>query len=562
MVGRRDPQRRRRRGEPSAFGNQVNEGRVALIAVAAAVLAVLAGAAPTGSTGIDVVMVGVAVGAVVWAAASAPWWTLSLVAGVSAVTAGQFILAVVGAAAFVGALFIGARRDHQSELRSLVAAVALNVLIRSELDGFFGLSAIVGIAMGVLLFGFGLRRRPARIRRWGFGVAAAVLFVGALGGGLSAAAALSARADLTLGAQLSRQAIATLNDGDYDQAADEFAQASFTLGRAEDRLTGPFALLGRAVPGVAQNVWGTARLSAAAGDGAAEVAVALRSIDPAALRLVDGAVDLDAVRAVEAPLSDVQDALVEVREVSDNIDSAWLVEPLRRELARLDRRLDDNEPRLDTAIETVRLAPQLLGADGQRRYLILFTTPAEARGLGGFIGNYAEVAVLDGQVELERFGRASELNRRSAEAMASCADCPPEYLEHWGRFGASNGPGGTVGPSVWSNLAVAAHFPDVAESAQILYPQATGSPVDGVIVMDPYVVEALMRYTGPIEVPELGVTVRPGNAAKFIMRDQYLITQDRPERADVLDTLGAERSRRCWRGSFRPRRKSPATSGR
>ena len=121
MVGRRDPQRRRRRGEPSAFGNQVNEGRVALIAVAAAVLAVLAGAAPTGSTGIGVVMVGVAVGAVVWAAASAPWWTLSLVAGVSAVTAGQFVLAAVGAAAFVGALFIGARRDHQSELRSLVA---------------------------------------------------------------------------------------------------------------------------------------------------------------------------------------------------------------------------------------------------------------------------------------------------------------------------------------------------------------------------------------------------------------------------------------------------------
>ena len=295
---------------------------------------------------------------------------------------------------------------------------------------------------------------------------------------------------------------------------------------------------GRVVPGVAQNVGGTARLSAEASEGAAEVAAALRSIDPAALRLVGGAIDLDAVRAAEAPLNDVHDALVAVREVSDDIDSAWLVEPVRRELEQLDRRLDDNEPRLDTAIEAVRLAPQMLGGDGERRYLILFSTPAEARGLGGFTGNYAEVSVLDGRVELERFGRTEQLNRRSTEAMASCADCPAEYLENWGRFGASNGPDGTVGPSVWSNLPVAAHFPDIAESAQILYPQATGSPVDGVIVMDPYAVQALMRYTGPIEVPELGVTVRPGNAAKFILRDQYLITQDRPERVDALDTLG------------------------
>ncbi len=243
-------------------------------------------------------------------------------------------------------------------------------------------------------------------------------------------------------------------------------------------------------------------------------------------------------RAAEGPLGDVRDALVEVREVSDAIDNGWLVEPLRRELDQLDRRLDDNEPRLNTAIEAVRLGPHLLGADGDRRYLILFTTPAEARGLGGFAGNYAEINVLDGRIELERFGRTEQLNRRSTEATASCAECPPEYLEHWGRFGATNGPGGTVGPAVWSNLTVAAHFPHIAESAQILYPQATGSEIDGVIVLDPYAVEALMEYTGPIEVPDLGVTVRPRNAAEFILRDQYQITQDRPERVDALDTLG------------------------
>jgi hypothetical protein len=539
VMGRRDQRRRRSRvGEPSAFGNRVNEGRVAIVAVVAGVAAIVAGASPTGSVGIDAVIVGVCVGAVVWAAASAPWWAISVVAGVSAVTAGQLALALIGGIAFFGGLVIGARRDHQSELRALAAAVSLNVLIRSELDGFFGLSAVVGITMGALLFVFGLWRRPASIRRWGFSGAALVLFIGVVGGGLSTAAALSARSDLALGAELSRQAIVTLNEGDYDRAADEFAQASFALERAEDRLSGPFALPGHLVPAVSQNVRGTALLSGEASDGTAEVAAALREIDPAALRLVGGAVDLDAVRAAEAPLERVRDALVDVRNVSDDVDSAWLVETLQRELSQLDRRLGDNEPRLNTAIEAVRLAPQLLGADDERRYLILFTTPAEARGLGGFAGNYAEISVRDGRIELDRFGRTEQLNRRSTEAMASCADCPPEYLEHWGRFGATNGPGGTVGPAVWSNLTVAAHFPHIAESAQVLYPQATGTPIDGVIVLDPYAVEALMQYTGPIEVPDLGVTVRPRNAAEFILRDQYLTTQDRPERVDALDTLG------------------------
>ncbi len=509
-----------------------------LVAVAAGIVAIVAGAAPTGSSRIDAVMIGVCVGAATWAGASAPWWVISVVAGVSAVTAGQLTLAVIGGIAFIGGLVIGVRRDHQSELRALAAAISLNVLIRSQLDGFFGVSAAVGISMGVMLFGFGLWRRPAPIRRWGFRVAGLALFVAVIGGGLSAAAALSARSDLELGAQLSRQAIAALNDGDYGRAADEFAQASFALALAEDRLSGPFALPGHVVPGIAQNVRGAARLSGAASNGTAEVAEALREIDPTALRLVGGTVDLDAVRATEPPLERVLDALVGVREVSSEVDSAWLVEPLRRELEQLDRRLDDNEPRLDNAVAAVRLAPQLLGSDGERRYLILFTTPAEARGLGGFAGNYAEITARDGRIELARFGRTEQLNRRSTEAMASCADCPPEYLEHWGRFGPTNGPGGTVGRAVWSNLTVAAHFPHIAESAQILYPQVTGSTIDGVIVLDPYAVEALMAYTGPIEVPDLGVTVRPRNAAEFILRDQYLITQDRPERVDALDALG------------------------
>ena len=105
---------------------------------------------------------------------------------------------------------------------------------------------------------------------------------------------------------------------------------------------------------------------------------------------------------------------------------------------------------------------------------------------------------------------------------------------------------------MWSNLTMPAHFPYVAEAAACLYPQSGGSPIDGVIAIDPYVVEALMKYTGPIEVPELGVTVTPDNAARFILEDQYVLAGDdaQPDRVDALQTLGEEVIARLLAGSL------------
>ena len=58
----------------------------------------------------------------------------------------------------------------------------------------------------------------------------------------------------------------------------------------------------------------------------------------------------------------------------------------------------------------------MLGADGPRTYLLLFTTPSESRGLGGFVGSYAELTADDGQLALGAFGRAQDLDAAAAAA--------------------------------------------------------------------------------------------------------------------------------------------------
>ncbi len=531
--------------------NRVDERVAVAIAIVAGFIAALARTQPTGNAVVDAVLVVAFVAAPVWAAASAPWWVPSLACGVGAVVAFNAPLAVVAMAGFVVGLVVGLRQRDQSAMRAVVAGIALNVLVRSDLGGFLGLSALVGITIAVLLFVLGLRRRPSAIRRVGW------IGVGAVGGFVVltllalVAVGASSRSDLSNAASQAQRGVDALNAGDYAGAASLFARSSTAFARADERLTGALARPSMLVPVVAQNLTAATDLSAAAAAATDDAATALGDIDPSTLQVVEGAISVEAIRAVEAPLRQVEAALADLRAVSVRLDSPWLLEPVTDQLDELDGRLDRNEPQLATAIEAVRLAPQLLGADGPRRYLVLFTTPAEARGLAGFIGNYAEITIDDGSLDVTEFGRRSDLDDHLLDNPASCDGCPQELLDRYGDFGFDTGPNGGVIPTVWLNLTMPAHFPYVAQAAQILYPQSGGAPIDGVISVDPYVIQALMGYTGPIEIPDLGVTVTPENAAQFILEDQYVLADsDQAERIDALQTLGEEVIERLLSGAL------------
>lgn len=530
---------------------RVDEPLAAGIGIVSGLLAATAGAQPTGSPGVDVFVVVAFVAAVVWASASAPWWAAAAGCGVGAAIALQPVVAAVGLLGFFGGLVIGARRQDQPEFRAVVGGVAANVLIRSELEGFFGLSALIGISVLVVLFVLGMWRRPYVVRRatWlGLGTLLGIVVVALLALGV---AVYSTRTDLSNASQQSQSAIDSLNAGDYDIAAQKLNDASNSFGRADTRLSGIFALPGRFIPGVAQNLTAGADLAEAAHLATAEAAAALSEVDPDSLRLVAGAIDIDAIRAIESPLLLVQSALDDLSAIADSVESPWLIDRVRQELAELQADLDDNQPLLQNAIDAVRLAPQMLGADGERRYLVLFTTPSEARGLGGFIGNYAEVTVDNGRIEVPTFSRRSDLNV-IVDNGGRCTGCSQTLLDRYGRFGLTSGPDGGVQSAVWSNLTMPAHFPYVAEAAAILYPQSGGREIDGVFVLDPYVIQELMQFTGPIEIPELGVTVHPNDAAQFIIEDQYLLAgnEGNDERIDALQTLGEEVVLRLLSGSL------------
>ncbi|MGA7757511.1 MAG: DUF4012 domain-containing protein, partial [Ilumatobacteraceae bacterium] len=209
--------------------------------------------------------------------------------------------------------------------------------------------------------------------------------------------------------------------------------------------------------------------------------------------------------------------------------------------------LDDNEERVDNAVKAVRLAPQLLGADGPRRYFVAFTTPAEARGMGGFMGNWAVLTATDGRIRLSDFGRTRELNLGGRDQRFVTG--PEDWLEQWGRYGFTNGPDGSTSDTPWSNISISPVFPSTAQVIEELLPQSGGPEIDGVFAFDPQVLEALLSMTGPVTVEGSERRLDESNVLQFLLVDQYEI-DDRRSRVDLLEDVSRATLQRVLGGAL------------
>ncbi len=148
----------------------------------------------------------------------------------------------------------------------------------------------------------------------------------------------------------------------------------------------------------------------------------------------------------------------------------------------------------------------LLGGNGPRKYLFLFQNNQEMRATGGFIGSYALLDISNGRIRKffidEIFNPDGQLKEKIV---------PPAPIQKMS--------------AAWS-LHDSNWFPDFptsAEKAISFYEKAGGPTADGVITLTPTVMEKLLEITGPIDMPDYGVTLSADN---FIAETQYKVEVD------------------------------------
>jgi hypothetical protein len=147
-----------------------------------------------------------------------------------------------------------------------------------------------------------------------------------------------------------------------------------------------------------------------------------------------------------------------------------------------------------------------LGFNGERRYLVMLQNPAEARGSGGLFSAFLILEVKDAKpVILEANSRKvlDEL-RIPTEGIVD-----EQGAALWGEA-----------QTKWASFNVSADFPHVARLAQAGM-AARGTPVDGVIAIDPGAVGAMLAGTGAVEHGE--VTIDATSATAFLTKDIYAL---------------------------------------
>ena len=141
------------------------------------------------------------------------------------------------------------------------------------------------------------------------------------------------------------------------------------------------------------------------------------------------------------------------------------------------------------AVMASKDAPALLGADGVRHYFVAFMTPAETRGLGGFIGAHGELTVDNGSIHFTTSGRITPLTAASTPATRLAA--PADYVARNGRFAPQEH---------FQDPTYSPDRPTVERAIAGLCPQVGGDHIDGALVLDPYARAALLHLIGPISV--------------------------------------------------------------
>ncbi|MGA9279304.1 DUF4012 domain-containing protein, partial [Ilumatobacter sp.] len=466
-----------------------------------------------------------------------PWWVLAGGAAVAAVAAPSTEWTAVAVVSFVIASVIGAQRIASPVARSAAAGGVVLVLLHLEIGGFHGSSALVAaIVAGTIAISGVMRRRHLVRRTTKRVILAMAVAVGVAIIGVGVAAAFS-YGDVRDGERALRNAVSALSDGDVQTASEQLSVSREYLGSASDSFSRPWAKLSHAVPLLGQHVdvVSTSLNEAEVLADTASTAVAQVNID--SLQIVNGVVDLNAIELLSVPVTDVSKALVRTSSELTDARSDWLAGPLGDRFDEIRSEIDDLQDQAVKGLAAIDVAPAMLGKDGPRTYFMAFTTPAEARGLGGFMGTWAELKADGGRMEVVRTGSTIDLTRGMSSPRPILTG-PEDYLNRYGKFGAG---GGDVPVAIdfWSNYTLSPDFPDIAEVAAQLYPASGGTEIDGMIALDVETIARFLDLTGPIQVegPDGTIRLTDTNAVDYLLRGQYADIADDDVRDEILEEL-------------------------
>lgn len=239
--------------------------------------------------------------------------------------------------------------------------------------------------------------------------------------------------------------------------------------------------------------------------------VAARRIDAASV-YANGQIKVDQIMAALPQLKEAALSLQRQTEAFDRIPESGF--------GMVEHALSSTRDMLDAANhyvqegvnEWVPHLPQWLGYEGRQTYAILAMTPAEMRGSGGLVGAVGTVSIKDGSIKVGDFESNAKFAPPSIKANLT--------NDEWHLFK-------EIGPMRLNyDVRDIANSPDTARVFDMfkdIWEQTdTGrqTELNGIILADPLVVQALVRVLGEVTLPD-GTVLEGANTADFLQNTVY-----------------------------------------
>ncbi|WP_229995229.1 DUF4012 domain-containing protein [Arthrobacter sp. Bi26] len=240
--------------------------------------------------------------------------------------------------------------------------------------------------------------------------------------------------------------------------------------------------------------------------------------------------NLEPLRLASPSVSSAAHAVRASSERLNGIDANGLLPQVAEPLALAREQLENITGALDAAANAAAIAPGMLGADGQRNYLLMIQNNAEARASGGIPGALAVLTFDHGKLTLGAQGSASGLG-----VFFPVVPVDPEQAQIYSaRLG-----------EYMHDVNLTPDFPTAAATAQAMWERKTGQHTDGVLSLDPVALGYILNATGPVRItaPGLAATAKSGfpsemtgkNVVQTLVSDVY----SKIERPDIQDAYFA-----------------------
>jgi hypothetical protein len=235
------------------------------------------------------------------------------------------------------------------------------------------------------------------------------------------------------------------------------------------------------------------------------------------------AVDLTALHDAAPTLTAAETAVTRAQHELDAVETRDILAPLAHGIRELRSAANLIAPVVHALAGFARLAPQILGLDGPRTILVIIQNNAELRTGGGISGEMVQLTADKGHITFGSVADSSQFPTLLTPIVPIPASTSALYGNVVGRF--------------VENSTMTSDFSLTGRLASAWWAKTKGVTPDVVLAIDPAVLQAILKVSGPVVVD--GATLTSQNVLQRLLVDTYRTLTDAPAQ-DAFFAAAAE----------------------